>query len=107
MRHRDLFGVCILISVILVYLIKYLLPMAGIKIGIVANLSSPLIASFVIAPLLLILLFPINNKFRDWRKKNGRDIDAEERHETEYGMTKLTPNDDRNTEDQNDVQFYR
>lgn len=103
MRDRDLFGFAILLSIGLVFGGTYILPLVGFRIGFLASLGSPAIASFIIAPFLLVLLFPLNQRFRQWRKAHGRDIAEEERYETEYGMTRLTPNDNQSIE-QNDLE---
>lgn len=50
----------------------------------------------VVVPIVGIVLTPLNRRLKMWRKKNGRDIDDEERYETESGFIKLTPNNDKN-----------
>src|SRR6476620_487483 len=100
MRNRDLFGVALVLSIALVYFAKYVLPMLGVNIGFVVSLGSPLIASFIVAPILLVLLTPLNIRWRKWRKEHGRDIREEEKYEMEYGMTKLTPNEEPKEEDE-------
>lgn len=52
------------------------------------------LASFLVAGLLSTVLTPVNKRILEWRKANGRDIEAEERFETSSGMIRLTPNDD-------------
>src|SRR5262249_4981097 len=93
MRNRDLAGVSLLLSIGLIYFSVYLLPILGIRIGFLGSFSSHVIASFLLFPVILLVLTPLNNRFRQWRKARGRDIDEEEKYETEYGMTKLTPNE--------------
>ncbi len=51
------------------------------------------VASFLIAGVLTSILTPLNQRLLAWRKAHGRDIEAEERHETDSGMIRLTPND--------------
>ena len=45
------------------------------------GLVTPLIASLVLVPLLLVPLAVINRYILAWRKARGRDIEAEEKHE--------------------------
>ena len=94
MRHRDLFGLSLVLSIGIVYFVVYLLPKFGLHLGYL-TFGSPLVASFVLAPLLMLILTPFNQRLREWRKTQGRDIELEERYETEYGMIRLTPNEDK------------
>ncbi len=52
------------------------------------------IAAFLIAGVLTTALTPLNRGLLVWRKERGRDIEEEERYETESGMIRLTPNDE-------------
>lgn len=52
------------------------------------------VATFIVAGVLTTVLTPLNQRLLAWRKSRGRDIEAEERYETEGGMIRLTPNDD-------------
>jgi hypothetical protein len=67
--------------------------MIGIKIPGLVSLSSPFLVAWALSPLILVLLYPLNEKVKIWRKARGRDIDEEERYETPDGMIKLTPNE--------------
>lgn len=51
------------------------------------------IASFIGAGVITLILTPVNRRILDWRKTRGRDIEAEERHESDHGMISLTPFD--------------
>ncbi len=42
------------------------------------------------APILFFILKPFNQKLRAWRKSRGRDIEEEEKYETEFGILTLT-----------------
>lgn len=93
MRLRNLLGVTLVLSIALVFAIRRTLPFLGIDLGFMTSVGSHLLASFVIFPILLIVLTPLNDRVRQWRKDNGRDIAEEERYETDHGMIRLTPND--------------
>lgn len=80
MRKRTLFSVCFMLSVGIVFLLKSLARSQGIQLPLV-GLVSPLVASFVIVPLLIIPLTALNQYFLAWRKAHGRDIELEEKHE--------------------------
>jgi len=54
----------------------------GIQLPLLGYVS-PLIASFIIVPLLLIPLTALNQYILAWRKAQGRDIEEEEKHEFE------------------------
>ena len=105
MRHRDFSGIVLLVCIGLVYLAPKLLQSIGITVPSLIRSSSPLIGSFVLFPVLLVLLTPLNLWLRNWRKKRGRDIDAEERHETPGGFIRLTPNED--DESDRDIRWSR
>jgi hypothetical protein len=52
----------------------------GIHLPLIGYVS-PLIASFIVVPLLLIPLTAVNQYILAWRKVRGRDIEEEEKHE--------------------------
>lgn len=93
MRTRSLWAIAIVISIIAMFIIRAAL--AGLGIDIFRNLIAHLIALFVIAPIVLAVLTPFNNRLREARKARGRDIVAEERHESEDGMISLRPKGER------------
>lgn len=51
--------------------------------------------SLVFTPLVLLVLTPLNRRILDKRKAAGRDIEEEERYESESGMISLTATDDK------------
>lgn len=58
------------------------------------EIASIIIASFVIGSLIAFLLEPLNKRFLAWRKTRGRDIEDEERYESDlidHGMISLRP----------------
>ena len=63
-----------------VYLGVFNASSKGIRLPLVGYVS-PLIASFVFVPLLLIPLTALNQYVLAWRKARGRDIEEEEKHE--------------------------
>jgi hypothetical protein len=74
MRWKLLPGVSALISVAILILLD--LFHLRIPFGL-----SPFVIFWVLGPLLMIPLTPLNRKLLAWRKQRGRDIEAEERFE--------------------------
>jgi hypothetical protein len=64
----------------IVFLLRWLAASQGIRLPFIGYVS-PLIASFIIVPILLVPLTALNQYVLKWRKTKGRDIEAEERHE--------------------------
>jgi hypothetical protein len=80
MRKKTLFSVCFILAMAIVFLLRWLAASQGIRLpGI--GFVSPLIASFIIVPVLVIPLTALNQYVLKWRKAHGRDIEAEEKHE--------------------------
>lgn len=86
------------LAYLIVFPAVYFLPAAAELAGYVDlprwSFVTSGIASFLIAGVLTTVLTPINRRLLDWRKARGRDIEAEERHESPSGMIRLTPNDE-------------
>jgi hypothetical protein len=82
MRKRTLASVCFLLSIGIVFLLRSLARSQGIHLPLV-GLVSPIVASFIIVPLLIIPLTAVNQHILAWRKAHGRDIEVEEKHEFE------------------------
>jgi hypothetical protein len=80
MRKQTLGSVCFILSLAIVFLLRSLARSQGIHLPLVGYVS-PLIASFIIVPLLLIPLTALNQYILAWRKIRGRDIEEEEKHE--------------------------
>jgi len=80
MRQKTLSGVCFVLAVAIVYLLRWFASSQGIRLPLIGYVS-PLIASFIIVPLLLIPLTALNQHVLAWRKTRGRDIEEEEKHE--------------------------
>ena len=80
MRKKTLSSVCFILAFVIVVLLKSLARSQGIHLPYFGYVS-PLIASFIIVPLLLIPLTALNQYLLSWRKAHGRDIEEEEKHE--------------------------
>jgi hypothetical protein len=80
MRKKTLSSVCFILALVILVLLKSLARSQGIRLPYIGYVS-PLIASFIIVPLLLIPLTALNQYFLAWRKERGRDIEEEEKHE--------------------------
>ena len=91
MRKRTLASVCFALAVAVVVMLRLLARSQGIRLPLI-GIVSPLIAAFIIAPLLLIPLTALNQRILALRKRRGRDIEAEEQHEfSESGIISLKP----------------
>jgi len=80
MRKRTLGSVCFSLALVIVFGLRELASSQGIYLPLVGFVS-PVIAAFILVPLLLIPLTAINQRILAWRKAHGRDIEAEEKHE--------------------------
>jgi hypothetical protein len=99
MRKQTVAGISIILAIGIVYLLRDLAGAQGLKVPYVGFVS-PLIASFVVAPILIVSLTLINQRVLSWRKAYGRDIEEEERYENEAaGIISLRP---KSTEHEND-----
>ncbi|HKR61099.1 MAG TPA: hypothetical protein VJS64_15370 [Pyrinomonadaceae bacterium] len=80
MRKKTLYSICFILALAIVFGLRTFASAHGIKLPLV-GLVSPLIASFIIVPLLIVPLAALNQYLLAWRKTRGRDIEAEEKHE--------------------------
>ena len=83
MRKTTLAG----LSALLAYAIVFVLPFVGVRIPFAL---SPFFAGLVLAPVILLLLTPMNKYLLAWRKARGRDIEEEEKYERD-GVISLRP----------------
>ncbi|MDQ3797851.1 MAG: hypothetical protein M3384_00225 [Acidobacteriota bacterium] len=95
MRTATFLGICGFISFGLVILLQAGLAYLGIAIPYINGLIFKTIEIAVLVPLVALILNPLNQKIRLRRKRRGRDIEAEERHETETGFISLVPKDEK------------
>ena len=80
MRKKTLFGICFILALAIVFLLRWFAASQGIRLPLIGYVS-PLIASYIIVPILLIPLTALNQYILKWRKAHGRDIETEEKHE--------------------------
>jgi hypothetical protein len=93
MRWKLLPGVSFSISV----LVLILLNLFHVRIPV----DMPLLTVWVLTPLLMIPLIPLNRKLLAWRKQRGRDIEEEQRFEidgTDFISLRRQPSDPSNRE---------
>src|ERR1043165_4994560 len=91
MRKQTLGSVCFILSLAVVCLLKSLARAQGLHLPLI-GLVSPLFASIIIVPLLIIPLTALNQYILAWRKARGRDIEEEEKYEFEESdMISLRP----------------
>ncbi len=90
----------LIVSYIIVFPFAYLLPaiaeLAGYTSFPAWSLFARSVAAFVGAGVLTVVLTPLNKRLLEWRKARGRDIEAEERHESAHGMISLNPSEESN-----------
>ena len=98
MRKSTLIG----LSALLAYTIVFGLGFAGISIpfGI-----SHLFAGLFFAPVLVVLLTPLNKYLLAWRKARGRDIEEEEKYERD-GVISLRPRPEGSEDEQTKFPYY-
>jgi hypothetical protein len=94
MRKSTLLFVAYLIVFPVVYFLPALAELSGFTSLPRWSFGISGVATFLIAGVLATVLTPLNRRLLEWRKARGRDIEEEERYETESGMIRLTPNDD-------------
>jgi hypothetical protein len=91
MRKQTLAGVCFILAIAIIFLLQSLARSQGIKLPLIGFVS-PIVASLIIMPLLLIPLTALNQYILAWRKSHGRDIEEEEKHEfSESDIISLRP----------------
>jgi hypothetical protein len=91
MRKQTLAGLSYLLAFLIIIGLRMTARWFGVYIPLVSYVS-PFIASFVLAPLLLIPLTTLNRRLLDWRKARGRDIEEEEKYENvAAGIISLRP----------------
>src|SRR5260221_4164596 len=70
MRKGTLGSVCFILALVIVAARKWLASSQGIRLPLVGFVS-PLLASFILVPLLLIPLTAINQRILAWRKRTA------------------------------------
>jgi len=76
-----------------VYFSREIITFAGFPY--LANDSRAIVGLVAVffALIVLTILTLLNRRVLDWRKVEGRDIEEEERYESDHGMISLTPKD--------------
>lgn len=94
MRNDTLLGLSLVFSVAIIYTLREVLSDTASSSSIAWFVRSPLI--FVLTgSVVMVILFPINKKILKWRKERGRDIEEEQKYETEDGFISLTRRDEK------------
>lgn len=100
--RNSTFGI-ILIALIFVptYFAKEIVAFAGYP-DIKWSTARGVVGLFatIFAVVVLAILAALNPRILEWRKAGGRDIEAEERHESAHGMISLNPTDNKREDDQ-------
>lgn len=90
MRTGTFLGICGFIAGILVLFFQVFIAWIGLRIPYIDFLIFKVIEFAIFVPIVTVILYPFNQKFKLWRKIRGRDIDAEEKYESESGFVSLT-----------------
>lgn len=91
MRKRTVAGIAFLISWLMVYGLVTLARANGIRLPYL-GLMAHVVVALLITPILMVLVARFNRPLLEWRKRRGRDIEAEESHEMEESdMITLIP----------------
>lgn len=76
-----------------VYFSREILAVAGFQYPLRESRAIVGLIALVFALIVLTILTLLNRRILDWRKAGGRDIEEEERYESDHGMISLTPKD--------------
>jgi hypothetical protein len=84
-----------ILAYVIVFPFVYLLPALAEWSGLIHlprwSFVTSGVATFLIAGLLTTVLTPLNRQLLTWRKARGRNIEEEERYESDHGMISLKP----------------
>ena len=105
MRKQTLAGFCLILAFAIVYVTKPVLSFFGVKTPFLASFAASLLVMFILASILMIPLTIINNRILAYRKEQGRDIEEEEKYESESGIISLRPTDKKDTQD-NEIKYF-
>ena len=94
MRKSTLMAVAYVIVFPFVYFAENIFFFGGFPDLPRGSLAGKGVVAFVVAGIVSVILTPLNRRILDWRRARGRDIEEEERYESDYGMISLTPKDD-------------
>lgn len=89
MRTTTFLAICGFIGFGAVVLFQYLLFYFEIEIPYIDWVIFKVIEFAVFTPVIAVILTPFNHALRQWRKKHGRDIEAEEKYENQSGFISL------------------
>jgi hypothetical protein len=92
MRKSTILGIFLVMMFVPVYFSRQILGLAGYECSLQASRGIVGLIALVPALTVLSLLILFNRKIQDFR---GRDIDEEERLESDHGMIRLSPNETR------------
>jgi hypothetical protein len=93
MRTRTFASLTFAIAWITIFSVREFLGWMGFGWIATSQLGTTTIASIVLAPLIVVLLTPLNEKWLLYRRVHGRDILEEERYESDTGFISLKPKD--------------
>jgi uncharacterized membrane protein (DUF485 family) len=93
MRKNTLAAISFIIAFIILYVSREMLFAYNLWIG-PRTFAGTGILSLPLALVIALILTPLNRWLLKKRKEGGRDIEDEERYESDHGMISLTPKDE-------------
>ncbi len=100
--RKSTFGIILVVLIFLpTYFAKGIVALAGFP-DMAWNTARGVVGLFAIifAIFVLGILALLNPRILEWRKARGRDIEAEERHESAHGMISLNATEDKPGDDE-------
>lgn len=99
--RKSTFGIILVVLIYFpTYFTKEIVAFAGFP-DLAWNTARAVVALFAIifAIFVLGILALLNPKILEWRRARGRDIEAEERHESAHGIISLNATEDKREDD--------
>ncbi len=93
MRTTTFLGICSFIGGAIIILLQIAADFLGFHIPYFDSIIFNIFKLAIVVPIVAVTLNPLNQKIRILRKRGGRDIEEEEKYETESGFISLVEKD--------------
>lgn len=93
MRTATFLSLCALLAGIITVFLQAAIAFLGLNPPFIDSFIFEAIKFVLIVPVVVFALNPLNQKLRSWRKQHGRDVEIEEKYETESGFISITQKD--------------
>lgn len=90
MRTATFLSICAAIAAAITLLIHVGIAYIGLNPPFGDSLIFEAIKFAFVVPVVVLALNPVNQQIRNWRKARGRDVEEEEKFETESGIISIT-----------------